>query len=170
MTNSSEWLTDFIDKLKRTTKDLSVRNYRFLQIRRLAKMAEKVDEFSTGCRDCFFFKNDLSRIVANPENFPDNPTLGNKEYEKTFALIFRHLKKTHKLCPKSYFASLYSLLGMVFGILAGLLIAYMIYYIQEESTDILKTGILLGWVIGLIVGQILGKMRDSEIKKQDLQL
>lgn len=170
MANSSEWLTDFNDKLKIGTNDLSGRNYRFLQIRRLAKMAEKVDEYSISCRDCFFFKNDLSQIVSNPENFRDNSTSGNTGYEKSFGLIFRHLKKAHKLYPKSYFASVYSLLGMFFGILAGLLIAYMIFFIQEESSDILKTGVLLGWVIGLVVGQIVGKKRDNEMKKQDRQL
>ena len=170
MANSSEWLTDFNDKLKKGTNDLSGRNYRFLQVRRLAKMAEKVDEYSTSCRDCFFFKNDLSQIVSNPESFRDNSTSGNTGYEKSFGLIFRHLKKAHKLYPKSYFASVYSLLGMFFGILAGLLIAYMIFFIQEESSDILKTGVLLGWVIGLVVGQIFGKKRDNEMKKQDRQL
>jgi len=170
MADSFEWLTDFNDKLKKGTSDLSGRNYRFLQIRRLGKMAEKVDEYSTSCRDCFFFKNDLSHLVSNPDNFMDNSTLENRGYEKSFSLIYRHLKKVHKLYPKSYFASVYSLLGMLLGILAGLLIAYMILFIQIGNSDILKTGVLLGWVIGLVVGQIFGKRRDNEMKKQERQL
>ncbi|MBA7540228.1 hypothetical protein ES705_32522 [subsurface metagenome] len=50
------------------------------------------------------------------------------------------------------------------------LIAYMILFIQKENSDILKTGVLLGWVIGLVAGQIFGKRRDNEMKKQERQL
>lgn len=170
MADNSEWLTGFNDKLKERTEELSGRNYRFFQIKRLARMAEKVDEYSTSCRDCFFFKDDLSGIAANKENFLDNSMSGNNRYENIFGHVFRHLKKEHKLYPKSHFYSVYSLVGMLFGTLTGLLIAYMILFIQEENNGILKTGILLGWVIGLVFGQIFGKRRDNEMKKQGRQL
>lgn len=170
MGNSSEWLTEFNDKLGEVTKDLSGRKNRFLQIKRLKKMAEKVDQYSNSCRDCFYFQNDLTRIVADPKNFKDILTSSNTEYEKIFSRIFRHLRKEHKLYPKFYFTSVYTLLGMLFGIMAGLLIAYMIIFIQEENSDILKTGALLGWLMGLVFGQIFGKKRDNEIKKKNQQL
>jgi hypothetical protein len=169
MESQTDWYVNFKKSVEQHSN--SRREYKLFNIDRLIRSGKRVDEFSATCKKCTGFKQKLDLISRNLGDYISGTKIPQKELENISSQIFSHLRKDHKIIPRSYFIAVYSFAGMLFGVLAGFIAGLVLKYCFSPVNPILiKNAILIGWFTGLVIGQIFGNKRDKKVRKENRQL
>lgn len=169
MESKSDWFTSFEGEV--VNSGLSRREIKLYNITRFIRTGRWVDVFSVNCQKCRDFKPTLKQFAGKLKASVTRAENRDIEFEQFNDEICRHLKADHKLIPRSYYLSFYSVIGMLAGTFLGFATGYLIDRLTgSNSHTYLKNGLLLGWFTGLVAGQILGKRKDNKLRKQNRQL
>ncbi len=159
MTETDNWYS----QIKATTEaqEMSPKDYRFYNIKRLLKFAKRTEELQNGCLDCKRNKTEVEYLANNLENYFTKHSLNKRDFEKRFEKIFSHLKTKHNFVSETYYASIYTLWGMVIGFVLSGGLSILIF------SEINKKFFLFGLAIFLIAGRIYGSIKDKNVKQDD---
>jgi hypothetical protein len=164
MDNNSVWYTTFQQELNQFS--FTRREYKLFNIARFIKSAKWTDSFSDQCPVCKKNKSDMLHAAREIKSMIRPSGGGEATFETLLDTVYHHIRKDHKLTPRSYFISLYSFVGMIAGVISGGLVGVVTdLMLHAEKWQWLKNGLLVGWFLGLVAGQILGKRKDNRIKK-----
>ena len=156
--------SDKIDNLIREQKkSISPKDYRFYLVDRFLKLMQHVDSFSAKCVECKHLKPEIEEAAANLAELINSSKTNKLKYEHLNDKILNHLNKIHRLKPKRYFTSLYSVYGIGISTILGMLTSFLI-------SGSFSRIILFFLLIGLLVGNALGYRKDNQQKKNNLQL
>lgn len=152
-----EWMTDLevkVDKIPRVQAVIS--NFEVLP--RLGKLL--ADKAST-CSDCLIYWQKLQDATRHIDQFFDDGNRYSIEFENLVEQIMLHLKARHRIRPKGYLLSLYTLTGMGIGLFAGVFVAWV--FMGGEF----KASVILGWLIGMMLGWFAGVRKENKMRKSD---
>lgn len=158
---------EYVSKIKsliaEQEKNISPKDYRFYLVDRFIKLASHVDKNATKCIECKSFKKDIEEVSTKLADYLNSSKTNKIKYEVINDKIISHLNKTHNMKPKSYYTSLYSVLGILAGLIFGFALTYIIY-------GGISRIILFVLLIGFLIGNYIGHRKDRELKKNKLQL
>ena len=156
--------TDKIDKLIQEQKEsISPKDYRFYLVDRFLKIVQHIDSFSGKCMECKHLKPEIEEAAANLAELINGSKTNKLKYEHLNDKILNHLNKVHRLKPKRYFTSLYSVYGIGISAMLGILTSFI-------GSGSFSRIILFFLLIGLLAGNALGYRKDNHQKKNNLQL
>lgn len=139
------------------------RTYTFYQVERLIRMAEKAEEYKPTCHTCSEKLKQCYDIAENLPDYIETNRQQKRKYEQIFDDLSKHLKIEHQHYPHNYFASGYTLIGMVSGLFSGLLFYF------GFNTDFIST-LIIGISAGLTIGWIAGFRKDNSIRNKGKML
>ena len=150
-----EWMTDLevkVEKIPRVQAVIS--NFEVLP--RLGKLlADKADT----CSDCLMYWQKLQDSTQHIDQFFEGGNRYSIEFENLVELIMQHLKVRHRIRPKGYLLSLYTLIGIGIGLITGVFVAWL--FLAGEF----KGSVILGWLIGMILGWFAGIRKENKMRK-----
>jgi hypothetical protein len=149
----SEWFEKIESVIAEQEKLIRKKDYKFFQIDRLLRVAERVDLESDKCTACEALKPEIENISGKVASFVNGRPSERRELEKRFDALMKHLKQGHQIYPVYYFVSLYSFLGILFGSALGWLVGLII-------PNLFIFCLLSGFAIGVVVGYIYGNRLD----------
>ncbi|OQY03274.1 MAG: hypothetical protein B6I20_05345 [Bacteroidetes bacterium 4572_117] len=155
----SLWYKKLEKVIQEENEKLYKNDSKFYQVDSFLKVSKKIDQFSPHCKKCSESKIVSEELAENLFDYLKGDFNSRRGFEKKLDSINKHLRKEHKMYPKQYFISLFSLLGVIGGLLAGLIISYL------TLGGFMKQSLLFGFVGGLIVGRIWGKVKDNKLLK-----
>jgi len=159
----SEWTENFENDIKVQIESIKRLEAGYINVRLLNNTAKKIDQLANNCAICKQYKTDYDALLPELVKRIEEPQFRN-EYEQKLVEVVKHLEKEHQLLPKSYFASLYTLIGLVSVSILALLFTY--FYNKE----LLMTALLYGAFTGLIIGRVLGMLKDKKQAKEGLSI
>ena len=155
-----DWLQKTLKEIDIQSGNLSKHDYRFFQIDRLKRIAERTDEFEAVCKECSDNKAIITNISKDLYHKINAGAKAKRELEKKQEDLMKHFQKAHKIFSINYFVSYYSFFGLVAGILSGLLPALFFQ-------DILIALLIAGSIVGLISGYIIGNRKDKKARLEN---
>lgn len=175
------WSKQIIIDLNQKKEELYKRDYKFFKIDRLERIAERVDEFSDSCEECYKLKPEIEDITDRLTEYVNGSPRKRAEYEKRSEAILKHLKKKHKLSQKSYYSSVYTAIGLAAGLLISIGLSYALVPGLEwtkigrmlfdgssslPGSDMVRYSFLGGFLPPVIIGRIYGASVDKKIQKE----
>lgn len=156
-TEKSEWLVGIEEEIAKQEQLIKKKDYKFFQVDRLLRVAERVDHLSADCRDCKSLKAEIEEVSVNVAGFINGKPSQRRQLEKAFDKIMKHLKLNHEIYPVYYFMSLHSFIGVAIGTSLGVLVGLVIpaWMILSSFT---------GFSIGVIIGYISGNRKDLKAR------
>lgn len=164
MAKLKTWSVGIKRKLDEHRSQIRKSDYKFFNVDRLERVAERLDEFSEECEVCKELKSDVEHLAEHLPDYLDGTLHKRREFEKRNDTPVMHLRKAHQLYPQNYFTSVYALAGLSAGLLAGGGISLLTAYVTAFH------GLIFGFVLGLAVGYIAGISKDKKQKKLNLIL
>ena len=96
MSETNTWYKGTEKKISSLKEKMSRGDSKLYELDFLARVAKRVADFSSDCKDCQGHRNDISNLLTSLGNLP----MTNEEeadYGRTFRSILKHLKKNHGL-------------------------------------------------------------------------
>lgn len=135
-------------------------DYKFYNVERLIRIAEKLDMYSDKCQNCKYYKNDLEDLAGNLHYYLNTSVKTRNEFEQRHDKLAKHLKKQHGVVTAGYHMHLMTFLGILAGALAGYLITF------SYGGELLKIGLLMGGAVGLLIGRNAGIRKEVRKRKE----
>jgi tetrahydromethanopterin S-methyltransferase subunit G len=152
----SEWIENFENDIKVQIEGVKHLEAGYVNVRLLNNSAKKIDEYALECDICKQFKSDYEAILPKVVERVKDAEFRDM-YEKKLVEVSKHLENIHGIMPKRYYASLYTLIGIVLGLFLGYVLMYFI------NPDLLYTGLFYGGIIGIVTGRLLGLRKDKKL-------
>ncbi len=179
------WATKIKRDIEAQDDNIYKRDYKFFKIDQLEQLAQHVDTFSGSCAHCQSLKPEIEDITQKISYYVNGSPSDRVEYERRNEKIVNHLKKEHKLSAEGYYASIYTLLGL----LIGLIISFGLAFLLVEALEFKKIGLmltdtksdypgsqtvrlvfLLGFIPSILIGRFLGVRKDKSQRRNKLIL
>lgn len=152
-----EWMSDLEVKVSKISRvQATISNFEVLP--RLGKLLAVK---ASTCSDCLMYWQRLQDSTQHIDQFFDGGNRYSIEFENLVELIMQHLKIRHRIRPKGYLLSLYTLTGMGIGVLVGVFVGW--YFLSGEF----KGSVILGWLIGMMLGWFAGVRKENKMRKTD---
>ncbi len=150
-------VADKLQRIEELTENLSLPKYNSLKINYLARLITDTELHVNHCETCK--KNEV--LLTNMiEEIPHLNNIEHRQpYEKSFNQIRAHFHKAHHYIPIHYYASRYSMVGIILGLLLAILTSYLIT--KTIHTDAL----LIGSIVGLAIGYLWGSYKEIPYRK-----
>lgn len=164
MENQESWFSQVESNIFENREKIYYRDYRFFQVDRFLKLAGKVDNHSSSCRECNSMKRDISEVADNLTDYLSGSSKMRRKYESELSRMLEHMRYEHGFYPLEYYSSTYSAWGLVIGLVLGYGISYLI------SPESWLYGISVGGMSCVLIARQFGKKKDKVIKAADLIL
>ena len=117
---------------------LSEKQQKRLQLNKLPRVYDFVNEFSMACPTCEKFLQESDELLQLLPHITSDKTAA-RELRKLLRAILTHLQQKHKIVPEGYYSSLYLAMGV--GVGTALMAA-------ADSPAFIAVGIAIGVAIG----------------------
>ncbi len=127
-------------------------------------MLKMMCKFEGNCKVCRENFSEFEKII---EGLPDLLTQGKAErslFDSVKAKVENHLKKVHKTRFPGYYASLFSLLGLLVAV------AFSFVYALLADVSVLNKLSLAVFALFLLMGRLVGGILDKKVFVKKLQL
>ena len=162
--NTTVWLNQITESTENQKNAFaSKKDYLYLDVKMLLKIAKKSDILSKSCTICEENKKQIEYLTNNLAGFSET-IAKRKEYDRKKDFIFQHLRKKHRMFPHNYFTSMHSLTGMLAGSGLGYLFSLLPFITS------IRYSVIIGYIVGLAIGRIIGNKIDFKIKKENRTL
>ncbi len=159
----SEWTENFENDINVQIEGVKRLEVGYINMRLLNNTAKKIDEFAHNCTVCKQYKSDYNELLPELVKRIEESNFRNK-YEQKLVEVSKHLKKSHSIMPKKYYASLYTFIGILIGLAVSYGITYSFY------PNLILIALLYGTFTGLIIGRIIGLLKDKKLSKLGLNI
>ncbi|MFC2050982.1 hypothetical protein ACFLTN_07405, partial [Chloroflexota bacterium] len=147
----SDWYDDIAKRISQIKNTLSQKDCKKYKLDLLSCVAQRVDEFSSGCTECHMFQQDITSLTKDMSNLVQTADKERrKAYFKALNKVIGHLQKQHKLVTEGYYSALCMALGSGLGVAIG------------AAMDNIGTGMAIGVGFGIFIGALL----DAKAKKE----
>lgn len=152
------WYSEFEKGITQKLKGTKDRDLRFFRIEEFMRIAERVDNFSSTCRECKSFKFEIDKQKDSLSKALKSPGRERREYDKLHSGMSKHMQKVHGFYPPFYFTYLYAAIWSV------LLISFSLLFWLFFSSITIWAFLTPAFAIGVITGQIIGGKKDRKIR------
>jgi hypothetical protein len=143
MTPFKDWLEETNEKIAKYKKSFTKAESRKYRLDFLARVAIRVNEFSSMCGECYNYKGEITTLLNNLEGLIQLSPIAIKNYRKKITNIVSHLRKKHKLIPAGTYTAIGNGVGVALGVSLGI------------AMDNIGAGIGAGAGIGVAIGAAL---------------
>ena len=162
MTKLYAWSKIINQNIQSNKEKIHKKDYKFYKVDRIEKMSYKLEDNSDSCQICKEFMSELEMLSLDFPEYINGSFADKSDFEKKHTKIFEHLMKFHNFVPELYYASRFSLFGIILGTLFGFFIGNFFSFVN------FRFSVLVGFALGLTVGRVLGVSKDKQKEKQKL--
>jgi hypothetical protein len=143
MTAFKDWLEETNEKIAKYKNAFTKAESRKYKLDFLARVAKRVNEFSSMCGECYQYKGEITNMLNNLEGLIQLSPTATKDYRNKINKIVGHLRKKHKLIQAGTYTAIGNGAGVALGASLGI------------AMDNIGAGIGAGAGIGVAIGAAL---------------
>jgi len=140
MTPFKDWLEETREKIDAHKKSFSKTDARKFKLQFMERLAERVEQFSSTCGECYQDKGEITALLNNLEGQIHLYPMATKDYHDKIKAIVAHLREAHKLVAAGMFTAMGNAIGVAMGVSVGV------------ALDNVGAGIGIGAGIGMAIG------------------
>jgi hypothetical protein len=150
---------DWLASLEKKAEKLPRLQARFSNFEVLPRLGKILEIKSTECAECRMYWQRLQKSTEKLDEFFDDGNSYSKQFDNLVSGINIHLRSFHRIQPKGYILSVYTLTGLLVGVSVGVLLGFLIF------KDKVKGMVMMGWLLGVMLGWFLGKIKESNMRR-----
>lgn len=157
----SDWYAEFENDFFQQLKDAKARDLRFFRVEEYLRNVQRVDAFSSSCRECQSFRHEIEKHKDTVARAVNEPGRERRAFDRLQSGLSEHMKKEHGFYPPYYYTYLY-----VAGWSAALLALAVFWWWLVRAADIFVF-LAPAFAIGVVTGQVIGGKKDRRVRDEN---